>query len=82
MHFKHHTHAIVQELVQLLRELPKEGNQNKIRAAEQIIKAYKAPIITRPSSPSSKEDLDDELIPTPICIQSAWCRLTQEATLT
>jgi hypothetical protein len=82
MHFEHHAHTIVQELVQLLRELPKEGNPNKTRAAKQIIKVYEAPIITRPSSPSSKEDLDEELIPTPICIQSAWHRLAQKATIT
>jgi hypothetical protein len=78
MHFEHHAHAITQELVQLLRELPKEGNQKKINTAEQIIKAYEAPTITRPSSPLSEENLDDELFPIPIHFPSAWCRTNKE----
>jgi hypothetical protein len=77
MHFEHHAHAIAQELVQLLRELPKEGNQDKINTAEQIIKAYEAPITTRPSSPLSEENSDDKLFPIPIRFPSAWCKTKQ-----
>jgi hypothetical protein len=81
MHFEQHTHHIAQDLIAALRELPREGNPNKIAATDRIIKVYEIPVPTRPNSPSDESDMDDEEpTPIPIPIHSTWCRLATEFT--
>jgi hypothetical protein len=81
MHFEQHAHYITQDLITALKELPKEGNPDKIAATNRIIKAYEIPIPTRPNSPSSESNMDnEELIPVPNPIHSGWRKLATEFT--
>jgi hypothetical protein len=68
---KHHVHSIANTVIDMLETLPNEGNQSEIEAANRLLKAYRNPIPTRPSSPENVE-MEPIPIPAPKPTQSAW----------
>jgi hypothetical protein len=68
---KHHAHAIANTVIDMLETLPNEGNQSEIEAANRLVKAYRNPIPTRPSSPENVE-MEPIPIPAPKPTRSAW----------
>jgi hypothetical protein len=57
-----HAHAIAEKVIDMLNELPNEGNQSEIEAANRMVRAYRYPVPTRPSTP---ENVEMEPIPIP-----------------
>jgi hypothetical protein len=68
---EHHAHAIANTVIDMLDTLPNEGNQSEIEAANRLVKAYRNPIPTRPSSPENVE-MEPIPIPAPKPTQSGW----------
>jgi hypothetical protein len=66
-----HAHAITGTIIDMLNALPKEGNQSEIEAADRMIKAYRNPTPTRPSTPENVE-MEPIPIPAPKATTSAW----------
>jgi hypothetical protein len=46
-----HAHAIAETVIDMLNDLPNEGNQSEIEAANVMVRAYRYPVPTRPSTP-------------------------------
>jgi hypothetical protein len=74
-----HAHAIAERVIDMLNELPNEGNQSEIKAANRMVKAYRHPIPTRPSTPENVE-MEPIPIPTPKPTTSVWQRTFQQLT--
>jgi hypothetical protein len=68
---KNHAHAITETVIDMLNALPDEGNQSEIKAANRMIKAYRYPVPTRPSTPE-KIEMEPIPIPAPKATTSAW----------
>jgi hypothetical protein len=74
---EHHAHAIANTVINMLETLRNEGNQSEIEAANRLVKAYRNPIPTRPSSP---ENVEIEPIPIPALkpTRSGWQTIIAE----
>jgi hypothetical protein len=72
-----HAHAITKTVIDMLNALPKEGNQSKIEAANRMIKAYRNPTPTRPSTPENV-NMEPIPIPAPKATTSAWQKTFQQ----
>jgi hypothetical protein len=74
-----HAHAIAETVIDMLNDLPDEGNQLEIEAAKRMVRAYRYPIPTRPSTPENVE-MEAIPIPAPKATTSAWQRTFQQLT--
>jgi hypothetical protein len=74
---KNHAHAIAETVIDMLNALPDKGNQSEIEAAKRMIKAYRYPVPTRPSTPKNVE-MEPIPIPAPKATTSAWQRTFQQ----
>jgi len=74
-----HAHAIAETVIDMLSNLPDEGNQSEIEAAKRMVRAYRYPIPTRPSTPENVE-MEPIHIPAPKATTSAWQRTFQQLT--
>jgi hypothetical protein len=74
-----HAHAIAEKVIDMLNDLPDEGNQLEIEAAKRMVRAYRYPVPTRPSTPENVE-MEPIPIPTPKATTSAWQRTFQQLT--
>jgi hypothetical protein len=72
-----HAHAITETVIDMLNDLPNEGNHSEIKAANRMVKAYRYPVPTRPSTPENVE-MEPIPIPTPKATTSAWQRTFQQ----
>jgi hypothetical protein len=72
-----HAHAIAETVIDMLNDLPDEGNQMEIEAAKRMVRAYRYPIPTRPSTPENVE-MEAMPIPAPKTTTSAWQRTFQQ----
>jgi len=76
---KKHAHAIAETVIDMLNNLPDEGNQSEIEAAKRMVRAYRYPVPTRPSTPENVE-MEPIPIPAPKATTSAWQRTFQQLT--
>jgi hypothetical protein len=74
---ENHAHKIAETVIDMLDALPNEGNQSEIKAANRMVKAYRNPTPTRPSTPKNIE-MEPIPIPTPKPTRSAWQNTFQE----
>jgi hypothetical protein len=74
-----HAHAIAETVIDMLNDLPDEGNQSEIEAAKRMVRAYQYPVPTRPSTPENVE-MEPIPIPAPKATTSAWQRTFQQLT--
>jgi hypothetical protein len=74
---ENHAHAIAKTVIDMLNALPDKGNQSEIEAANRMIKAYRYPIPTRPSTPKNIE-MEPVHIPAPKPTTSAWQKTFQQ----
>jgi hypothetical protein len=72
-----HAHAITETVIDMLNDLPNEGNQSEIEAANRMVKAYRYPVPTRPSTPENVE-MEAIPIPAPKATTSAWQKTFQQ----
>jgi hypothetical protein len=72
-----HAHAIAKTVIDMLNELPNEGNQSEIEAANRMIRTYQHPIPTRPSTLENVE-MEPIPIPAPKATTSTWQRTFQQ----
>jgi hypothetical protein len=72
-----HAHAIAEKVIDMLNDLPDEGNQLEIEAAKRMVRAYRYPVPTRPSTPENVE-MEAIPIPAPKATTSAWQRTFQQ----
>jgi hypothetical protein len=72
-----HAHAIAETVIDMLNDLPNEGNHLEIEAANRMVKAYRYPVPTRPSNPENVE-MEPIPIPAPKATTSAWQRTFQQ----
>jgi hypothetical protein len=72
-----HAHAIAEKVIDMLNDLPDEGNQLEIKAAKRMVRAYQYPVPTRPSTPENVE-MEPIPIPAPKATTSAWQRTFQQ----
>jgi hypothetical protein len=72
-----HAHAIAETVIDMLNDLPNEGNQSEIEAANRMVRAYQYPVPTRPSTPENVE-MEAIPIPAPKATTSAWQRTFQQ----
>jgi len=74
---ENHAHTIAETVVDMLNTLPDEGNQSEIEAANRMIKAYRYPVPTRPSTPANVK-MEPIPIPAPKATTSAWQKTFQQ----
>jgi hypothetical protein len=74
-----HAHAIAETVIDMLNNLPDEGNQSEIEAAKRMVRAYRSPVPTRPSTPENVE-MEPIPIPAPKATTSAWQQTFQQLT--
>jgi hypothetical protein len=74
---KKHAHAIAETVIDMLNDLPDKGNQLEIEAAKRMVRAYRHPVPTRPSTPENVE-MEAIPIPAPKATTSAWQRTFQQ----
>jgi hypothetical protein len=72
-----HAHAIAEKVIDMLNDLPDKGNQLEIEAAKRMVRAYRYPVPTRPSTPENVE-MEAIPIPAPKATTSAWQRTFQQ----
>jgi hypothetical protein len=72
-----HAHAIAEKVIDMLNDLPDEGNQLEIEAAKRMVRAYRYPIPTRPSTLENVE-MEAIPIPAPKATTSAWQKTFQQ----
>jgi hypothetical protein len=74
---KKHAYAIAETIIDMLNDLPNKGNHSEIEAANRMVRAYRYPVPTRPSTPENVE-MEPIPIPTPKATTSAWQRTFQQ----
>jgi hypothetical protein len=72
-----HAHAIAKTVIDMLNDLPNKGNQSEIKAANRMVRAYRYPVPTRPSTPENVE-MEAIPIPAPKPTTSAWQKTFQQ----
>jgi hypothetical protein len=74
-----YAHAIAETIIDMLNDLPNEGNQSEIEVANRMVRAYQYPVPTRPSTPENVE-MEPFTIPTPKTTTSTWQKTFQQLT--